>query len=126
VVRGPGERDAIPHPERVGLLRATLDHHERKIATGESLPLLWHWLYFPPQIRQSALGDDGHTRDSSLLPDVPFLPRRMWAGSRLRSEAPLRIGDRITRRSEVMSLTPNLATTARLPFIPIPHPLQRP
>jgi 3-methylfumaryl-CoA hydratase len=118
------EREAVVHPEPVGLLRATLDHDERRVATGEPLPLLWHWLYFPPRIRQSSLGDDGHTRDSGLLPDVAFLPRRMWAGSRLQSTAPLRIGDRITRRSEVVSLTPKLGSSGRLLFITIRHLLQ--
>jgi len=118
------EREAVAHPEPVGLLRATLDHDERRIATGEPLPLLWHWLYFPPRIRQGALGDDGHTRDSSLLPDVPFLPRRMWAGSRLRSDVPLRIGDRITRRSEVIGLTPKLGSSGRLLFVTIRHLLE--
>ena len=115
-------RTADVHPEPAQLLKATLDRDMRDLEPGAALPLLWHWLYFPPLISQSRLGDDGHTRDSSLLPVVPFLPRRMWAGSRLRSDAPLRIGDRLTRRSEVIGFvhrcqrplfdTPRLASHA--------------
>jgi 3-methylfumaryl-CoA hydratase len=45
----------------------------------------------------------------------------MWAGSRLRSDAPLRIGDRLTRRSEVVSLTPKIGSSGRLLFITLRH-----
>src|SRR4029453_12305830 len=50
-----------------------------------------------------------------------FLPRRMWAGSRLRSDAPLRIGDRLTRHSEVASLTPKIGASGRLLFVTLRH-----
>jgi 3-methylfumaryl-CoA hydratase len=116
-------RAADAHPEPAQLLQATLDRDIGSLETGSPLPLLWHWLYFPPLTRQSRLGEDGHTRDSSLLPVVPFLPRRMWAGSRLRSQAPLRIGDRLTRRSEVVSLTPKLGNSGRLLFVTLRHTL---
>jgi len=114
-------RTADVHPEPARLLQATLDRDIGGYEPGAPLPLLWHWLYFPPLIRQSRLGDDGHTRDSSLLPVVPFLPRRMWAGSRLHSNAPLRIGDRLTRRSEVTSLTPKIGSSGRLLFVTLRH-----
>jgi 3-methylfumaryl-CoA hydratase len=117
-------RAAVAHPEPARLLQATLDRDISALETGAPLPLLWHWLYFPPLIRQSRLGEDGHTRDSSLLPVVPLLPRRMWAGSRLHSPAPLRIGDRLTRRSEVMSLTPKIGGSGRLLFVTIRHTLE--
>ncbi len=116
-------RAADAHPEPAQLLQATLDRDIGSFETGTPLPLLWHWLYFPPLIRQSQLGEDGHTQDTGLLPVVPFLPRRMWAGSRLRSEAPLRIGDRLTRRSEVTSLTPKIGGSGRLLFVTIRHTL---
>jgi 3-methylfumaryl-CoA hydratase len=116
-------RTADAHPEPAQLLQVTLDRDIGSFETGAPLPLLWHWLYFPPLIRQSRLGEDGHTRDSSLLPVLPFLPRRMWAGSRLRSPAPLRIGDRLTRRSEVTSLTPKIGRSGRLLFVTIRHTL---
>jgi 3-methylfumaryl-CoA hydratase len=116
-------REAAAHSEPARLLQATLDREIDPFETGAPLPLLWHWLYFPPLIRQSRLGEDGHTRDSSLLPVVPFLPRRMWAGSRLRSQAPLRIGDRLTRRSEVTSLTPKIGNSGRLLFVTLRHTL---
>lgn len=116
-------REAVLHPEPAQLLQATLDRDDRGFAEGDPLPLLWHWLYFPPRTRQSRLGEDGHTHDSGLLPVVPALPRRMWAGSRLQSEKPLRIGDRVTRRSTVMALEPKIGRSGRLLFITLRHEL---
>lgn len=116
-------RTADAHPEPAQLLHATLDRDPVPFETGAPLPLLWHWLYFPPLIRQSRLGEDGHTRDSGLLPVVPALPRRMWAGSRLQSEKPLRIGDRVTRRSTVAALEPKIGRSGRLLFITLRHEL---
>jgi 3-methylfumaryl-CoA hydratase len=116
-------REAQVHPEPARLLLATLDRDDRDFAPGAPLPLLWHWLYFPPTIRQSALGDDGHTRDSGLLPVVPFLPRRMWAGSRLHASAPLRVGERLVRHSEVVGLRPKVGNSGRLLFVTIRHRL---
>ncbi len=116
-------RQAQAHPEPARLLLATLDRDDRVFAPGDALPLLWHWLYFPPAIRQSRLGADGHTHDSGVLPVVPGLPRRMWAGSRLHSAAPVRIGDSLTRRSEVLSLTPKIGASGRLLFVALRHTL---
>ena len=114
-------RVATVHPEPAGLLSATLDRDDRNVAPGDPLPLLWHWLYFPPTTRQGLLGADGHTHDSGLLPAAPAFPRRMWAGSRLRSSAPLRIGDRLTRRSSVTAVEPKTGRSGRLLFITLCH-----
>jgi len=116
-------REAVLHPEPAQLLQATLDRDDRAFTEGDPLPLLWHWLYFPPRSRQSRLGEDGHTRDSGLLPVVPALPRRMWAGSRLHSENPLRIGERVTRRSTVTALEPKIGKSGRLLFVTLRHEL---
>jgi 3-methylfumaryl-CoA hydratase len=116
-------RDAVLHPAPARLLQATLDRGDCAIAEGDPLPLLWHWLYFPPMTRQSQLGEDGHTNDSRLLPVIPDLPRRMWAGSRLSCPRPLRIGDRVTRRSTVASLEPKIGRSGRLLFVTLRHEL---
>jgi 3-methylfumaryl-CoA hydratase len=114
-------REVVIHPEPAHLLQATLDRDDRAFAPGDPLPILWHWLYFPPTVRQRRLGDDGHTHDSGLLPALPSLPRRMWAGSRLRSAKPLRIGDRVTRRSTLTALEPKVGRSGRLLFVTLRH-----
>ena len=55
---------------------------------GEPLPPLWHWIYFWTIRPQAEVGPDGHPKRGGFLPPVP-LPRRMWAGGRLRFNAPL-------------------------------------
>ncbi|HEY8706848.1 MAG TPA: acyl-CoA dehydrogenase, partial [Burkholderiaceae bacterium] len=65
-------------------LSATLDRvADPEPRPGSQVPPLGHWLYFLPQAPQSELGPDGHPKRGGFLPPVP-LPRRMWAGGRLR------------------------------------------
>src|SRR5689334_16497399 len=84
-------------------LAATLDRDDPPPQPGDELPPLWHWLYFLPIDRQSALAEDGHVSRGGFLPPVP-LPRRMWAGSRFRFERPLHVGDAVTRVSRIASI----------------------
>lgn len=69
-------------------------------ADGDPLPPLWHWLHFLERPAESELGEDGHPRHATLLPDYPRR-RRMFAGGRLTVHAPLRVGAEVTRTSRV-------------------------
>ncbi|HVL57665.1 MAG TPA: MaoC family dehydratase N-terminal domain-containing protein, partial [Burkholderiaceae bacterium] len=94
--------------ERIGpvpaaAMAATLDL-TLPVGLGTPLPPLWHWLHFLPLARRSELGPDGHPQRGGFLPPVP-LPRRMWAGGRLRFDRPLRIGDEASRRSTVVDVS---------------------
>jgi len=89
----------------IALLSATLDRDDPAPRAGDVVPPLWHWLYFLPGYRQSEVGADGHARRGGFLPPVP-LPRRMWAGSRMRWHRPLTIGATATRNSRIVSVTP--------------------
>ncbi|QKR99261.1 acyl-CoA dehydrogenase [Sphingomonas sp. CL5.1] len=102
-------------------LAATLDrgHHP---AEGQPLPPLWHWLYFAPHAPHSELGDDGHARRGGFLPPVP-LPRRMWAGGRLTFHHALRIGETVTRKSEILSVSEKFGAQGALVFVTIRHTL---
>ena len=101
-------------------LAATLDRDDLPPATGTALPPLWHWLYFLPLQRQSEIGADGHARRGGFLPPVP-LPRRMWAGGRLRFDHPLRIGDAMTRTSRIAAISSKQARSGPLVFVTIEH-----
>ena len=88
----------------VRALTATLDHPLVPVETGTALPPLWHWLYFLPLHRQSDIGPDGHARRGGFMPPVP-LPRRMWAGSQFEFRTPIRVGDRVSRRSTIADVS---------------------
>jgi 3-methylfumaryl-CoA hydratase len=99
-------------------------NHARAPAEGEALPPLWHWSFFPPQARQGELGADGHPRLGGFLP-LP-LPRRMWAGGRLRFAAPLRVGEPVERETEIMALTEKAGRQGALVFLTLRHRLTGP
>ena len=99
---------------------ALLDREAVRPATGDAIPLLAHWFYFLPLHRQSTLGPDGHAERGGFLPPVD-LPQRMWAASRFRFHAPLRVGDRAERVSTIESITPKLGRSGPLVFVRVGH-----
>ena len=99
---------------------ALLDREPVRPAAGHVIPLLTHWFYFLPLHRQSTLGADGHAERGGFLPPVD-LPRRMWAASRFRFHAPLRVGDHVERVSTIESITPKQGRTGPLVFVRVGH-----
>jgi len=116
-------------PVPVAALAATLDRDDPPPAAGTPLPPLWHWLYFLPHARHSELGPDGHPRRGGFLPPVP-LPRRMWAGGRLRwslhegGEANvLQVGQAVQRTSTIQSVRHKAGRSGELLFVQVEHRL---
>jgi 3-methylfumaryl-CoA hydratase len=97
-------------------LAATLDREER----GNTVPPLWHWLYFLPVAPLSEVGPDGHPKRGGFLPPVP-LPRRMWAGGRLTFHAPLQIGEHARRTSTIANIEDKTGRSGRLVFVTVQH-----
>lgn len=106
----------------VAALAATLDRADPAPSTGTPLPALWHWLYFLPFAPHSQIGEDGHPRRGGFLPPVP-LPRRMWAGSRLRWNAsnPLQVGQEVQRTSTIQSVKHKAGRSGELLFVQLEH-----
>jgi 3-methylfumaryl-CoA hydratase len=73
--------------------------------------------------RQSEIGADGHARRGGFLPPVP-LPRRMWAGSQLEFKAPIRVGDRVVRRSTIADVSVKDGRSGPLVFVKVRHELR--
>lgn len=96
-------------------LAATLEYEDAPWREGE-VPPLGHWLFLLPDARQSLLGPDGHPVRGDFMPPVPQ-PRRMWAGSRVSFPGTLRVGDKVTRRSNIASVVDKGAMT----FVTIRH-----
>ncbi|WP_413456931.1 MaoC family dehydratase N-terminal domain-containing protein [Herbaspirillum huttiense] len=109
-------------PALAAALAATLDG-PRQPQVGDALPPLWHWIYFWSVCRQSEVGADGHPQRGGFLPPVP-LPRRMWAGGRLRFAAPLPIGAAAEKTSRIASVDVKQGRTGALAFVTVQHTLR--
>jgi len=107
-------------PFRANALAATLDRNDPPYDDGAALPPLWHWLHFLPLFPLAETGYDGHQALGTFLPPVP-LPRRMWAGSRLRFLAPVRIGAQLSKVSEVQSVDHKPGRSGDLVFVTVRH-----
>ncbi|MGH1577342.1 FAS1-like dehydratase domain-containing protein [Planktotalea sp.] len=101
-------------------LSATLDRSDAPYQINDPLPPLWHWLHFLPLHKLKDSGYDGHAALGTFLPPVP-LPRRMWAGSRLKFLAPMRIGKNLRKRSEVTRVSHKAGRSGDLVFVTLQH-----
>jgi 3-methylfumaryl-CoA hydratase len=106
-------------PSSARALAATLDL-ERSPCAGEPLPPGWHWMFFNPVIRRSGLGSDGHPARGGFLPPIE-LPRRMWAGGRIRYAADLPVGTDATRRSRILKVEHKAGKRGSLWFVTVEH-----
>jgi 3-methylfumaryl-CoA hydratase len=97
------------------LLRLTLGRAEPEFHVGDPLPPGWHVLYFPPSFRTDELRPDGTPLDTGVIPPMP-LPRRMFAGERLRFYRPIRIGEAVRRETELTDITVKPGGTGTLVF----------
>lgn len=104
---------------RAVAMAATLDSPV-SLVIGDSLPPLWHWLYFWSAIPASQLGTDGHAQRGEFLPPVT-LPRRMWAGGRLKFLAPLPVGTQAERVSRIKAVEVKQGKTGPLVFVIVAH-----
>ncbi len=102
-----------PAPARQAAV--TLGHDPAAFREGTALPALWHWFHFPLLTPQALLAEDGHEQRGAFMPPVP-LPRRMFAGARMRFLAPLRIGAPARLERTIRSIADKTGRTGRLVF----------
>ena len=107
------------HSATMAAMAATLDL-DSPPTTGDPLPAGWQWLFFNPTVKQSGLGDDGHPAKGGFLPPVP-LPRRMWAGSRIRYLADLPIDKEATKTSKILNVVNKSGKRGKLCFVTVEH-----
>ncbi|MQY02061.1 FAS1-like dehydratase domain-containing protein [Actinomadura macrotermitis] len=108
--------DAEPAAALAGLLDAA--------PPGAELPPLWQWLYFLDRPAQADLGPDGHPARGRFLPPIPDR-RRMFAGGRFLVREPLRFGDTVTRRAELVSAVPKEGRSGELLLVTVRHTFLR-
>ena len=109
------------HPTPVRACAVTLDDAAAaNTQPGDPLPELWHWLYFLPMVPMAEIGADGHPKRGGFLPPIA-LDRRMWAGGRLIFHEPLRIGDDVRQRSEIVKIVEKEGKAGRMVFVTVRH-----
>ncbi len=111
-------RDEVLAPAQADGVAALLDRDGRPFGEGDPLPNLWHWFYFLPRVPMSAIGADGHPERGGFLPPVD-LPRRMFAGARLRFLSPLLAGRPAVRDAEVTGIREKSGASGRLVFVTV-------
>lgn len=118
VGRAEVNEDGI-HESVIEAMAVTLDL-ESAPQQGDPLPPGWQWLFFNPKVRRSELGPDGHPARGGFLPPVE-LPRRMWAGSRVRYLADLPIGGEATKTSRILKVANKVGKVGVLCFVTVEH-----
>jgi len=113
------EAQDIVTPRLVQSFAATFGRHLAPHGVDEA-PLALHWCLTPPISDIDACGPDGHAAKGEFLPPVP-LPRRMWAGGRIETLAPLHEGDRVTRRSRIGDIAYKEGRSGPLCFVAVHH-----
>lgn len=101
-------------------LSGLLDQPHAVTGVGDALPPMWHWLHLLDRPAQAELGEDGHPRDGLFLPPLPER-RRMFGGGRATFHAPIRVGDLVTRRSEVASVRTRKGGSGWLLLVTVRH-----
>ncbi len=95
------------------------------IRDGSQLPPFFHQLYFWSPQPPDHLGRDGHPSvGGGLIPDLG-LPRRMWAGGRLKFLAPLVAGRPAHRASVVESTAHKTGRSGPLGFVTLRHEIRQ-
>lgn len=107
------------HASTVAAMAATLDM-ETPPGSGEALPPGWQWLFFNPAARRSEIGIDGHPARGGFLPPIE-LPRRMWAGSRVRYLHDLPVDAAATRNSRILKIENKSGRRGALCFVTVEH-----
>lgn len=90
---------------------------------GDVAPLLIHLCLAPGVVPTRELGPDGHPARGGFLPPVP-LSRRMWAGGAFTFHDDIRIGETVTRRSEILDVTLKEGRTGPLCFVTVKHRIE--
>lgn len=95
---------------------------EGTLQDGDPLPPLDHWLHFWDVQPPSAIGPDGHPEKGGFLPPIE-LPRRMWAGGRVRFLGPLALGEHVSRTTTIAAIEEKAGKSGTLVFVTLVHEL---
>lgn len=83
---------------------------------GAAIPNAGHWTYFTPAVQQRVIDTDGHPKRGGLLPPFPQV-RRMWAGSNIVFERPIRVGETLTKATRIADISVKDGRSGQLVFL---------
>jgi 3-methylfumaryl-CoA hydratase len=83
---------------------ASRDRFNAAVDADLPSPLV-HWAYFQDVVGDDLLGADGHPRRGDFLPDIPQLPRRMFASASIEFHGPLHVGLDAEMTMKIVDLT---------------------
>jgi len=112
--------------ELAGMLSGALGHPgapDPSVEAGAPMPALWHWAAFPEFAPLVDLAADGHPKLGRFLPPLPY-SRRMWAGGRLEFHGGFRIGETLSRRSEILAVDEKQGATGPMVFVRVGHVIE--
>ncbi len=112
-------RDVIT-PGPLAQFAAVFDNETPEPGPETEVPPGGLWVYFLNRALQSKLGPDGHPARGGFMPPVE-LPRRMFAGAREEFLRPIRVGEEVTRNSEILSVVPKSGRSGALVFVTVRH-----
>lgn len=116
----PVDAEDVITAEPAKRFAALLDVASPVAQQGDPLPPLWHRFYFLPIFPQASLGPDGHPVATRLTPPIGE-HRRVFGGCRVSFHRPVRCGDRVQRRSEVVGVRATVGRTGPLLIVTIRH-----
>lgn len=82
---------------------ATLGLENPLLEKGSPIPPGWYGGLFPASHRPDKMRPDGQASGGGIVPPIP-LPRRRIGGTRVAFKEPLRIGDEVTRKTEIADI----------------------
>src|SRR5258706_2700675 len=82
---------------------ATLGLENPSLEKGSPIPPGWYGGFFPASHRPNKMREDGQASGGGFMPAIP-LPRRRIGGTRVVFPEPLRIGDEITRKTQIADM----------------------
>ncbi len=112
------QSDLSPWPAQAAV--ATLDASGMVMEPEEPLPPLWQWFYFLQTERQDRLGVDGHPERGEFMPPID-LPRRMFAGARMRFHRPLILGRAAQRTATIREVQLKSGRSGKLAFVKVSY-----
>ncbi len=116
----PAQIDDSLNPFQCKAMNSLLAGIQSLESGHNTIPPLWHWLYFLDTPAQPDLANDGHEKRGNFLPPVG-LPRRMWAASEIEFHQALSLNVNSKRESSITSIESKTGKSGELVFVSVLH-----